>query len=251
MRESPLPTPSSAANRSATTLAFGQVVPSQTSGDISLTVAAQPSHHRGLNSRGANAARDAFIAARWGGHYPSQSEQHGELTRCEGPTLALALPALFYLQSCGNLLREQLKTLPRLDMFRTVQSSTVLNSSQYLTPHMRAVLVDWMVEVGAGSLLARRSSSGASIFFPSKTAGWRSIGPLYRGVPCCLPLAARCCLDEVDVLMPAGLALLYDGAAHLPSVHVLCTYVPPPPVQERATVITLQRHVLITSSFPP
>ena len=35
----------------------------------------------------------------------------------------------------------------RLDLFRTLQSRAVLGPSQFLTAHMRAVLVDWMVEV--------------------------------------------------------------------------------------------------------
>lgn len=37
--------------------------------------------------------------------------------------------------------------LIRLDLFRSLQSRTVLGPSQFLTAHMRAVLVDWMVEV--------------------------------------------------------------------------------------------------------
>lgn len=32
-------------------------------------------------------------------------------------------------------------------MFKTLQSRAVLGDTQFLTPHMRAVLVDWMVEV--------------------------------------------------------------------------------------------------------
>ncbi|CAN0087114.1 unnamed protein product, partial [Sphacelaria rigidula] len=59
----------------------------------------------------------------------------------------LALPALYHLEACGDLLLGQLKTLPRLDVFRTLQSRVVLGNTQFLTPHMRAVLVDWMVEV--------------------------------------------------------------------------------------------------------
>lgn len=35
----------------------------------------------------------------------------------------------------------------RLDLFRTLQSRVVLGPTQFLTAHMRAVLVDWMVEV--------------------------------------------------------------------------------------------------------
>lgn len=40
--------------------------------------------------------------------------------------------------------------LHRLDLFRTLQSRAVLGPSQYLTAHMRAVLVDWCVEVWIG-----------------------------------------------------------------------------------------------------
>ncbi|CAM9308909.1 unnamed protein product, partial [Hapterophycus canaliculatus] len=59
----------------------------------------------------------------------------------------LALPALFHLECSGDLLARQLKTLPRLDLFRTLQSRAVLGPNQFLTAHMRAVLVDWCVEV--------------------------------------------------------------------------------------------------------
>eukprot|EP00903_Cladosiphon_okamuranus_P016239 g14981.t1 len=70
-----------------------------------------------------------------------------EFVRYGGKTLDLALPALHHLECCGELLLRQLKTLPRLDVFRTLQSRAVLGPSQYLTAHMRAVLVDWCVEV--------------------------------------------------------------------------------------------------------
>ncbi|CAM9199592.1 unnamed protein product [Ectocarpus sp. 4 AP-2014] len=59
----------------------------------------------------------------------------------------LALRALHHLECCGDLLIRQLKTLPRLDIFQSLQSRAVLGPAQFLTAHMRAVLVDWCVEV--------------------------------------------------------------------------------------------------------
>ncbi|CBJ48912.1 cyclin D2 [Ectocarpus siliculosus] len=59
----------------------------------------------------------------------------------------LALRALHHLECCGDLLIRQLKTLPRLDIFQSLQSRAVLGPTQFLTAHMRAVLVDWCVEV--------------------------------------------------------------------------------------------------------
>ncbi|CAN0182590.1 unnamed protein product, partial [Ectocarpus sp. 13 AM-2016] len=59
----------------------------------------------------------------------------------------LALRALHHLECCGDLLIRQLKTLPRLDIFQRLQSRAVLGPTQFLTAHMRAVLVDWCVEV--------------------------------------------------------------------------------------------------------
>ncbi|CAB1097742.1 unnamed protein product [Ectocarpus sp. CCAP 1310/34] len=78
---------------------------------------------------------------------PVQGGGPAKAARCRRNDQHLVLRALHHLECCGDLLIRQLKTLPRLDMFQSVQSGAVLGPTQFLTAHMRAVLVDWCVEV--------------------------------------------------------------------------------------------------------